>query len=155
MTAEENRVTQVGDSPHVRKSCPRLHHVNEPHQAIGLNEAWKSQDRMNAKVELEQVERKEWDQVQRKVSWFNVSSEELPALVDDQTVFQITSSELNKNIEQVYDVTKDVGGYPQRGVAGGKLWECLPGDASPQIVEDCGCDHGQPAVEGGVVWTDD
>jgi len=38
--AEEENVGEVGDTPHVGKNRPRLHHVDEANQPVGLEESW-------------------------------------------------------------------------------------------------------------------
>src|SRR6218665_1842100 len=114
MAPEEKDVGQVGHPPHVRKGRPRLYHVYEADEAVGLEEARETDDRVDPGVDLDEVKRYQGHGVQYEVSRVDVVLRQLQRIVDDQPVLEVPGAQLNDDVEQVDEVTKNIGGQPKQ-----------------------------------------
>jgi len=66
---------------------------------------------------------------------------QLAGVVHHQALFQVTGAELDGHIQQEHNVTECVHGRPPRGSHALQLWQALPDDSRPQVVQRAACQH--------------
>lgn len=155
MAAEEEDVGEVGDTPDVGKDCTRLDHVDKAIQSVGLEEAWRSQQRVKSDVELDEVERQQRDDVQHETTRARVAQRQSAQVVNDQAALEVPGPGLDRDVDDIDEVGQSVGGEPQWLDSMSQLRESLARDARPEIIEYSGSECCHPAEHEMSVGRDD
>ena len=89
----------------------------------------------------------------------NHSPRQLSTVVHDQPPLQVTRSELDGHVGQIYDVANDVGHQPCRRTRLIEFWKSLPRDGGPEVIQDGRGQESQPIEEEATIrlkhWEDE
>ena len=99
---------EVGHPPHVGVDRPRFDHIDKPGQSVRLEEPRKADERVNADLELDEVQWKERDEVERELFGVDVMFGECLGVEHDQAVLEEARSELDQDVQKVDEIADRV-----------------------------------------------
>lgn len=99
---------------------------------------------MHADFELDQIERREGDEVEQERPGPHVVAGQLASVVHHQPLLQVTGAELDGHVQQEHDVAERVHGRPPAGRHALQLGQALPDDGRPQVVQRAPGEHHEP-----------
>lgn len=107
----------------------------EPRSYTYLDEPGETEYGVDADFELEQVERREGDEVEQERPGPHVVAGQLSGVVHHQPLFQISCAELDGHVQQENHVAERVRGQPPAGRHALQLGQTLPDNGRPQVVQ--------------------